>query len=107
MKRKMEKEDICDITTAFHLLDEDMFPTLKVIFRIALTIPVSSCSCERSFSALRHLHMWLRRTMGQERLNDLAILSIEKEYLDNVDLENVIDRFAKLKPRRYNLMLPQ
>uniref|UniRef100_A0A3P8NDG8 HAT C-terminal dimerisation domain-containing protein n=1 Tax=Astatotilapia calliptera TaxID=8154 RepID=A0A3P8NDG8_ASTCA len=107
MKRKMEKEDICDITTAFHLLDEDMFATLKVIFRIALTIPVSSCSCERSFSALRRLHMWLRRTMGQERLNDLAILSIENEYLDNVDPENVIDRFAKLKPRRYNLMLPQ
>lgn len=84
-----------------------MFPTLKVIFRIALTIPVSSCSCERSFSPLRRLHMWLRRTMGQERLNDLAKLSIEQEYLNNFDSENVIDRFAKLKPRIYSLMLPQ
>ncbi|KAK7893681.1 hypothetical protein WMY93_022833 [Mugilogobius chulae] len=52
--------------------------SLSAIFKIALTIPVSSCSCERSFSTLRRLHTWFKRTMGQGRLSHLAIMSIEK-----------------------------
>lgn len=46
-----------DIATVFHMLDEDMFPTLKAVFQVDLTISISSCSCERSFSALRRRHM--------------------------------------------------
>ncbi len=44
--------------------------------------------------------------MGQERLNDLAIMSIEKKNLQGINPDNVIDRFAKLKQRRYSLVLP-
>ncbi|XP_077100036.1 zinc finger MYM-type protein 1-like [Siphateles boraxobius] len=107
INRRMEKETVPDTSTVFQLLDEDMFPTLKALFQVALTIPVSSCSCERSFSALRRLHTWLRNTMGQDRLNDLAIMSIEKDNLNDINPDSVIDRFAQLKPRRYSLMLPQ
>ncbi|XP_074535563.1 LOW QUALITY PROTEIN: zinc finger MYM-type protein 1-like [Halichoeres trimaculatus] len=81
-------------------------PLYRPSFKV-LTIPVTSCSCERSFSALRRLHTWLRNTMGQERLSNLAIMSIEKEVLQaHVDHEEVIDRFAKLQPRRFSLTLP-
>lgn len=99
-------EAIPDILSVFKLLDPMMFPSLKVILQVALTIPVSSCSCERSFSALRRLHTWLRRTMGQERLNDLAVLSIERELVGGLDDDKVIDTFAQLKSRRHTLMLP-
>ncbi len=102
----MENEIVPDTATVFQILDADMFPTLKAVLQVALTIPVSSCSCERSFSALRRLHTWLRSTMGQERLNDLAIMSIEKKNLQGINPDNVIDRFAKLKQRRYSLVLP-
>lgn len=71
-------EAIPDILSVFKLLDPMVFPSLKMILQVALTIPVSSCSCERSFGALCQLHTWLRRTMDQERLNDLAVLSIER-----------------------------
>lgn len=104
--RRMEKEEVPDTATVFKLLDGDMFPSLKAVLQVALTIPVSSCSCERSFSALRRLHTWLRRTMGQDRLNDLAIISIEKDTLHAITPDNIIDRFAQLKPRRRSLMLP-
>jgi hypothetical protein len=40
-----------DILALHDLLDDDVFPSLKEIIQVALTIPVSSCSCERSFSA--------------------------------------------------------
>ncbi|KAF7646898.1 hypothetical protein LDENG_00180830 [Lucifuga dentata] len=83
-----------------------MFPSLKAIFQASLTIPVTSCSCERSFSALRRLHTMLRNTTGQERLSNLAIMSTDREVLANVDHGEVIDRFAKLKTRQFSLTLP-
>lgn len=106
IQRRMEKEAVPDTITVFKLLDQDMYPTLKAVIQVALTIPVSSCTCERSFSVLRRLHTWLRSTMGQDRLNDLAVMSIEKGNLNAITPDNVIDRFAQLKPRRHSLMLP-
>ena len=38
--------------------------------------------------------------MGQQRLCDLAILSIEKEETDTVDYESMIDQFATQKARK-------
>ncbi|CAB1449808.1 unnamed protein product, partial [Pleuronectes platessa] len=54
------------------------------------------CTCERSFSVLRRVHTWLRRTMGQERLHHLAIMAVEKDALCGLDHGEVIDRFAQL-----------
>uniref|UniRef100_A0AAR2KLQ3 HAT C-terminal dimerisation domain-containing protein n=1 Tax=Pygocentrus nattereri TaxID=42514 RepID=A0AAR2KLQ3_PYGNA len=103
---RKDKDALPNIQSVFSLLHVDMFPSLKAIFQVALTIPVSSCSCERSFSALCRLHTWLRSTMGQDRLNHLAVMSIEKELLTSIDQGNIINRFAEIKPRRYSLMLP-
>ncbi|KAL7406954.1 hypothetical protein ABVT39_000691 [Epinephelus coioides] len=101
LKRKSEAGAIQDMLTMYSLLDYEMFPSLKAVIQVALTIPVSSCSCERSFSALRRLHTWLRRTMGQSRLQHLAVMSVEKEMLERVKHQKVIDRFATLKVRRH------
>jgi len=43
--------------------------------------------------------------MGQDRLHHLAILSVEKEELSKLSHNQLIDRFAKRKNRRYTLML--
>lgn len=106
LKKRMEKERVPDANTVFQMLDGDMFPTLKAVFQAALTIPVSSCSCERSFSALRRLHTWLWRTMGQERLSDLANMAIERDHVEDIKPDSIIDRFALMKPCRHSLMLP-
>ena len=78
------------------------FPVLVKSIQIALTIAVSTAHCERSFSALKS---YLRSTMTQQRLIDLAILSIEKELSKNLSLDTVVDQFASHdKNRRITLM---
>lgn len=78
--------------------------TYKLVL-IAITIPVSSASCERSFSCLRLIKSYLRNRMGNDRLSSLAILSIEKSLVKKINLENVIDIFATNKKRRLDLIL--
>ena len=79
----------------------DMFPHVLVAYRILLTVPVTVASAERSFSKLKLLKSYLRSTMSQERLNGLAILSIESKFLANINYDKVIDIFASKNARRH------
>ena len=54
--------------------DKDFYPNINVFLRIMATIPVTSCECERSISFLGWIKTSLRSTMGQDRLNGLAML---------------------------------
>lgn len=65
----------------------DMLPEVKKLLKIVLTIPTSSCTAERSFSALLRLKNYLRSTMRQDRLNYIAILNIHKLYSESLDLK--------------------
>ena len=38
---------------------------------------------------------YLRSSMSEQRLTDLAVLSIERDISDSLDLENVVDAFAQ------------
>ena len=42
--------------------------------------------------------------MGQDRLSDLALLSVERETLEKKDFDDVIDQFATVKSRKLNLL---
>ncbi|XP_012562106.1 uncharacterized protein LOC105847230 [Hydra vulgaris] len=52
----------------------ETLPMFSLTLRLFLTICVSVASWERSFSKLKLLKNYLRSTMGQSRLSDLAIL---------------------------------
>ncbi|KAI3729948.1 hypothetical protein L6452_18621 [Arctium lappa] len=78
----------------------DCYPNVSVAYRIMLTVPVTVASAERSFSKLKLLKTYLRSSMSQERLNGLAILCIEKDILDSIDLDTIIDDFASKNARR-------
>ena len=43
--------------------DPDDFPNLYILLKIAATLPVTSCECEHSISAMRRLNNYMRRTM--------------------------------------------
>ena len=62
-----------NISTTLKAVCFDGFENIKVVLRILGTLPITSCECERSSSALRILKDYKRSTMIEERLNGLAL----------------------------------
>lgn len=90
--------DILNLISLHHM--ENAVPNTVIAYRILLTIPVSIASGERSFSKLKLIKSYLRSTMGQDRLSNLAIISIEKDLAKELDYDDVIDDFVNLKARK-------
>ena len=89
---------ICTPEKALEHADADFFPNIQTLLCIMGTLPVTSCECERSISMLKLIKSPLRSTMGQGRLNGLAML----HYHRTVDItpEEVVNEFAIRHPRR-------
>jgi len=51
-----------------------------MVYILLLTLTVTVVTCEHSFSKLKLIKNFLRSTMSQERLSDLAVLSIENHH---------------------------
>ncbi len=81
--------------------DPVVFPNIFPLLKIACTLPVTSCECERSASTLRRLNTFMRASMMEERLSCLAL--IHTHYDMPVDLDEAVDIFAKMHPRRLEL----
>lgn len=77
------------------------YPNVFAMLKIVCTIGVTSCECERSNSELRLLKTYTRSTMGQERMNDLALMHIH--YRMPIDLDEIVNRLARKHPRRMRL----
>lgn len=71
----------------------EMLSEFSKLIRILLTIPVTSCTAERSFSALRRLKTYLRSSMGQSRLNNIAILHVHRDVTGKIDLDELLNRY--------------
>jgi hypothetical protein len=76
----------------------DAYPTLCRVYAIAVAIPVSSSTAERSFSALKRVKTRIRSSMVQERLESLLSMSIERKILLKCDKEHLINLYAGLSP---------
>ena len=99
-KDDIKIDDHADLLLFIISYGEDVFPNLRVSLQILLTIAVSIASCERSFSKLKLIFTYFRVSMGQDCLNDLALLSIEREIFEEIDFGDVIDEFASRKARK-------
>ena len=59
-------------------------------------------SCKQSFTKLELIKNYLCSTMSNHRLTNLAILSIERDYTESLDVEEIVKDFAIRKVRRIN-----
>ena len=59
--------------------DVNSSPNIHKLLTIALTLPITSCESERSFSQLKLIKTALRSTMSAERLGGLALMKINRE----------------------------
>nr|XP_028959292.1 uncharacterized protein LOC114825112 [Malus domestica] len=80
--------------------ETDMCPNVLIAYRVLLTVPVTVASAERTFSKLKLLKSYLRTTMTQDRLNGLAILCIEKNEIEDLEYDDIINDFASKSARR-------
>lgn len=83
-----------DFVSKYH----EAFYELNRLIRIAVTLPVTSVEAERSFSCLKLIKTHLRTTMLDERLSDIALLSVHSRRANELDLDLVIDKFANTYP---------
>ena len=72
-----------------------MFPEFSNVAHILAVIPATSCSAERSFSALRRLKTYLRSTMGQQRVSNITLIN----SVVNNDMDRIIDIFGRRNGR--------
>ena len=84
-----------------------ILPAYKAAATILASIPATSCSAERSFSALRRIKTYLRNRTKEERLSAIAILNIEREttnFIEANHMEEIMDEFAKRNEARAKLL---
>jgi hypothetical protein len=74
------------------------------LLRLVLTLPVSTASTERCFSAMKLVKTRLRCTMGDEFLRDCLVLYIEKELAASISTNEIIDEYALVASRRAKLI---
>ena len=74
-----------------------LYPDIRVLLLVLCTLPVTSCSSERSFSTLKRIKTYLRSTCGNERLTSLALMHIHRDV--SVSSQEMVDKFARLHPR--------
>nr|CAI5839645.1 unnamed protein product [Callosobruchus analis] len=83
------------------------FPEVMTACFLFVTLPVRTATAERSFSKLKLIQNYLRTSMGQERLSDISLLSIEAENLEKLKsssaINDLINQFAEKRARKVNI----
>ncbi|XP_040067807.1 zinc finger MYM-type protein 1-like [Ixodes scapularis] len=104
-------EDCSEISYPELLLQaKTFFPAVANAIEVALALPVTTCTVERSFSTLRRVKTWLRSTKRNDRLDGLCMMSVHRErVMKHKDgfITRVITQFAQKSPRCLQLLFKE
>jgi hypothetical protein len=78
----------------------DTYYLIDRLIRLVLTLPVSTATTERAFSAMKIVKIRLRNKMEDEFLADNLLVYIEKEISESFSSDLILDDFVFLKSRR-------
>ncbi|XP_069103864.1 zinc finger MYM-type protein 1-like [Argopecten irradians] len=87
-----------ELTEVLDRTAQQLYPSICNILIILLTIPVSTATAERSFSALRRIKTYLRSTTRQDRLSSLAMIHVHRDI--PIDMDRVMEVFITQKKRK-------
>jgi hypothetical protein len=71
----------------------NLIPMTLTLVQLIMVFPSTAASSERSFSALRRLKTYLRSTMTQKRISEVAVCHVNKNYCKVVDVRAVAKAF--------------
>lgn len=109
---KWKQQDTSELPTilvdVFQACSPLQFPNIHELLHIALTLPITSCESERSFSQLKLIKTTLRSTMGEGRLSGLALMKINREKCNEMTqsptkVEKLVNSFSQAHSRRMKL----
>ena len=82
------------------------FPTLARLTTIAMILPVSTATVERSFINMKLIKTRLRNRLGDETLDQAMRVSVEgKSKLTAEDLDNILQYWKQQKNRKLLIKL--
>ena len=79
---------------------QNAFLNVEIALKIVLTLMITNCTAERSFSQLKRLKNHLRTILGQDKLESLSLLCIEADILRKISFDEVLKEFAKVEARK-------
>ena len=80
------------------------FPNLANLASIALVLPVTTATVERSFSDMKLVKTRLRSRMGEDTLEHAMRVCIEgPDTLCDKDLESIVNHWKEQKTRRISV----
>ena len=82
-----------------------IYPNIKIVYRIYLSLMVSNSTGERSFSKLQLVKNYLRNSLTHEKLSGLALLPLESSLLKEIYQERIINIFSKNKTCKIHFYL--
>ena len=77
-----------------------LYPSLAKVASIALTIPVSTASCERGFSTMNRIKTTLRNRLTSDSMDELIRISSEGRSLEDFDFDKAVDMWSLKCKRR-------
>ena len=86
-----------EILSSLHYLKEAI-SELYVLLSIAITFPITTASCERSFSVLKRIKNGLRTTSTHDRIGNLGALAICSHCAEAIAIAGIISDFKALGP---------
>ena len=85
-------------------LHSSLFPNLFRLAEIAVCLPVTTASVERSFSHMKMIKTKLRNRLNESSLHHLMMIAIEgPDKLRDKDLEEIMEMWKNKVPRRIPL----
>jgi hypothetical protein len=77
------------------------YPLVYRLLKLVLVLPVATATVERVFSGMKKVKTCLRNSIGDQYMSNSLICYVEKEKMLKVTNADVVDRFKKMKNRKY------
>lgn len=81
------------------------FHALNVIYKILVSLAITSSSAERAMSRVRLIKNRLRTTMLDDWFSSLMVLASEKDVLERIAINRIIDNFATVSTPLQKLLM--
>jgi hypothetical protein len=75
------------------------------LLRLVITLPVSTATTERAFSAMKLVKTRLRNKIGDAFLRDYLVVYIEKELAATISSDDIIDSYDLASSRKAKFKL--